>query len=167
MWLKMYIVLHVKYRLFLSDWMKIVSLLWCVDILCVYSQREYWEFIANRQGVKQEVRAGNVPYAPAPVQTVRLLLLLRPSPSIQISRATGGIQKCLRSRATNLNWGHFLIISQVTSISIRRTVLSLKEGVVSSRQIFEKILEYQISLKSLQWEWRCFMWKEGRTDGQK
>jgi hypothetical protein len=56
----------------------------------------------------------------SPVQTVSLLLLLRPSPSIQISQATSGIQKCLRSRATNLNWGPFLIISQVTSRSLKR-----------------------------------------------
>jgi hypothetical protein len=40
---------------------------WRMDILCVYSQREYREFIANRQGAKQDVRTGNASYVPEPV----------------------------------------------------------------------------------------------------
>ena len=30
---------------------------------------------------------------------------------------------------------------------------------------FQKILKYQISWKSIQWEQSCFMWTEGRSDG--
>jgi hypothetical protein len=30
--------------------------------------------------------------------------------------------------------------------------------------VFRKILKYQISLKSVQWEPSCPMWTEGRTD---
>jgi hypothetical protein len=35
-----------------------------------------------------------------------------------------------------------------------------------SRQIFEKILKYQISWKSVQYESSRSMWTDGRTDGQ-
>jgi hypothetical protein len=33
-----------------------------------------------------------------------------------------------------------------------------------SRQIFEKILKYKISWKSVQWEPSCSVWTDGRTD---
>jgi len=35
-----------------------------------------------------------------------------------------------------------------------------------SRQILEKILQYHISRKSLQWEPSCTMRTDGRVDGQ-
>jgi hypothetical protein len=35
-----------------------------------------------------------------------------------------------------------------------------------SRKIFEKIIKYQISCQSVQWEPSCSMWIDGQTDKQ-